>query len=117
MMEVLSAVFTGMAHCSRLIPMVGDDLSTPRRLGHFFIVINPEAFVSQQAYDLGMSDYLRDIRSSAAAPGRSVMAPGDREWRCADQRMRDGIPMSLALIAEYQQIADELGISNLDFTS
>jgi LDH2 family malate/lactate/ureidoglycolate dehydrogenase len=114
MMEVLSAVFTGMAHCSRLIPMVGEDMSTPRRLGHFFIVINPEAFVSREAYDHGMAAYLADIRQSAAAAGRSVMAPGDREWHCAEQRANYGIPMSPALVAEYQKIADELGITELD---
>src|SRR5690606_29028311 len=66
MMEVLSAVMTGMMHCSRLLPMVGANMSTPRRLGHFFIVINPEAFVPRTTYETGMAAYLDDIRSSPA---------------------------------------------------
>lgn len=105
MIEVLSAVMTGMAHCSRLLPMVGDDMSTPRRLGHFFIVINPDAFVSRAAYGAGMAAYLSDIRSSPAKPGTVVMAPGDREWACADRRAATGVPMSRNLVAEYLDIA------------
>lgn len=110
MMEVLSAVMTGMAHCSRLLPMVGKDMSTPRRLGHFFIVINPEAFVPRAVYEAGMADYLADIRRSPAKPGATVMAPGDREWASADRRAGAGIPMSPALIAEYLEIARQYGL-------
>lgn len=115
MMEVLSAVLTGMAHCSRLLPMVGEDMSTPRRLGHFFIVINPDAFVARPLYDVGMAAYLGDIRSSVAKPGTTVMAPGDREWACADRRVVDGIPLSAALVAEYLEIAEELGVDDTAF--
>jgi ureidoglycolate dehydrogenase (NAD+) len=110
MMEVLSAVMTGMAHCSRLLPMVGEDLSTPRRLGHFFIVINPEAFVPPAVYDAGMASYLADIRANPAKPGATVMAPGDREWAVADRRAATGIPMSAALVAEYRAIARAYGL-------
>jgi LDH2 family malate/lactate/ureidoglycolate dehydrogenase len=115
MIEVLSAVITGMAHCSRLIPMVGEDMSTPRRLGHFFIVINPEAFVTRAVYDAGMAAYLADIRSAAAQQGRAVMAPGDREWTCVDNRTRNGVPMSPALAEEYRRIAEERGIPPLAY--
>jgi ureidoglycolate dehydrogenase (NAD+) len=102
---------TGMAHCSRLLPMVGEDLSTPRRLGHFFIVINPEAFVPQAVYDAGMASYLADIRASPAKAGATVMAPGDREWAVADRRTATGIPMSAALAAEYRVIARDYGLT------
>lgn len=110
MMEVLSAVMTGMAYCGALLPMVGADMSTPRRLGHFFIVIDPQAFVTREAYDRGMAAYLGDLRSRDARPGRAVMAPGDREWVEEARRLASGIPMSPALIAEYAEIADKFGI-------
>ena len=114
MLEVLSAVLTGMAHCSRLLPMAGEDISTPRRLGHFFIVINPEMFVSRAVYDAGMASYLKDIRSRLAKPGTRVMAPGDREWACADRRGVEGIPMPAGLMTEFLQIAADLGVDDAD---
>jgi LDH2 family malate/lactate/ureidoglycolate dehydrogenase len=113
MMEVLSAVMTGMAHCSRLIPMVGGDASTPRRLGHFFIVLKPDAFVSRATYERGMAAYLDDLRSSPPKPQRQVMAPGDREWAAVDRRSVTGIPMPPALLAEYRQIAEAFGLEDL----
>ena len=115
MMEVLSAVMTGMAHCFRLLPMVGADMSTPRRLGHFFIVINPEAFIGRAAYEEGMAAYLADLRSNPAKPGARVMAPGDREWSTADRRSIAGIPMSPALVTEYLTIARDHGLDATAF--
>ena len=109
-MEVLSAVLTGMAHGSRLLPMVGDDLATPRRLGHFFLVVDPEAFVPRAAYDSGMAAYLTDLRASPAKPGRRVMAPGDREWATEDYRRAIGIPLAPALLAEFEQIRVASGL-------
>lgn len=68
MMEVLSAALTGMAHCSRLLPMWGPYMSTPRRMGQFFIVINPDAFVLRAVYEVWITAYLVDPR---ARPGKA----------------------------------------------
>lgn len=113
MMEILSAVMTGMAHCSALLPMVGEDMATPRRLGHFFIVINPEMFVTKEVYDSGMAAYLADIRRQPATSGETVMAPGDREWATEDQRAARGIPVAAALLGEYRQIAARYGLRSI----
>jgi len=99
-----------MAHCGALIPMVGGDMSPPRRLGHFFIVIDPQAFVSRADYDRGMAAYLDDLRSRGARPGARVMAPGDREWAEEERRRAGGIPMSEALVADYAELAATFGI-------
>ena len=108
--EVLSASLTGMAHCSRLLPMVGEDLSTPRRLGHFFLVIDPAAFVPRSIFDAGMAAYLSDLRASASKPGTTTMAPGDREWACHDKRNAHGVPLAPALLADFRGIAARLGL-------
>lgn len=109
-MEVMSAALTGMGHCTRLLPMSGPDLSTPRRLGQYYIVINPEAFVPRALYDAGIAAYLADLRATRAKPGTKVMAPGDREWECLRERSRDGIPVAAALREEFLTIAGDLGL-------
>lgn len=115
MAEVLSAVLTGMLHCSRILPMGGADLSTPRHLGHFFIVIDPRRLVSPEAYDRGMRAYLNDLRGQPARPNTRVMAPGDREWSIEEQRRRDGIPISDSVRQQFEELADRLGISRLKY--
>lgn len=109
-MEVLSAALTGMGHCSRLLPMAGADMATPRRLGQFYIVIHPDAFVPRSIYEAGIAAYLADLRATPAKPGARVMAPGDREWACLNERSAGGIPVAPALRDEFLQIADDLGL-------
>ncbi len=109
-MEVLSAALTGMGHCTRLLPMSGPDMSTPRRLGQFYIVINPDRFVPRPLYEAGIAAYLTDLRASPAKPGEKVMAPGDREWACRETRSADGILVAPPLHEEFMQIAHELGL-------
>jgi LDH2 family malate/lactate/ureidoglycolate dehydrogenase len=115
MAEVLSAVLTGMPHCSRILPMTGADLSTPRHLGHFFIVIDPRRLVSPEAYDSGMRSYLSDLRAQPARADKRVMAPGDREWSVAERRREHGIPLSDPLRREFEELADRLRIPRLQY--
>lgn len=109
-MEVLSAALTGMGHCTRLLPMAGPDMTTPRRLGQFYLVINPEVFVPRAVYEAGIAAYLADLRATPAKPGARVMAPGDREWACEAERGAAGIPVAPALMDEFRRIAGDLGV-------
>jgi ureidoglycolate dehydrogenase (NAD+) len=115
MLEVFSAVLTGMPHCSQLLSMASGDISTPRHLGHFFIVINPSAFVPKPIYDIGMAAYLADLRASPARANSKVMAPGDREWQRSDDRSENGIPVSPGLNLEFKTLAHALGIACPDY--
>lgn len=111
--EVLSAVMTGMPHCSRLLGMGGPDFSTPRHLGHCFIVIDPKRFVSAEVYEAGMHAYLSDLRAQPSRPDTRVMAPGDREWAVEAERRERGIPVSEPLAQAFDELADRLRISRL----
>jgi len=111
--EVLSSVMTGMGQCSRLLAMTGPDFSTPRHLGHFFIVIDPLRFLSAEVYAASMDTYLTDLRSQPARSGKHVMAPGDREWATEALRSRHGIPISELLEREFASLATQLSIQPL----
>jgi LDH2 family malate/lactate/ureidoglycolate dehydrogenase len=113
MIEILCAVMTGSPHCSRLPAMKGPDLSTPRRLGHFFLVIDYRRFVSAQIYEAGIHAYLHDLRSQPAKTGRRVMAPGDREWSIMEERKQRGIPVMSHLREEFDRLSDKLKIKRL----
>ena len=110
MIEIFSAVMTGMAYCTQLLGMVGPDLSTPRRLGHFFILIDPLRFVSKDRYSAAMAGYLEELRSAPAQAGKRVMAPGDREWATEADRMANGIPVAPALVKDFRRIAASMSV-------
>src|SRR5215472_12786211 len=113
MIEILCAVMTGSPHCSQLLAMKGPDFSSPRRLGHFFLVIDYRRFVSSQIYEAGMRAYLNDLRSQPAKSGKRVMGPGDREWSIIEERRHRGIPVMIHLRGEFDRLADNLHIKRL----
>lgn len=113
MVEVLSSTLSGMLNGFRLLPMIGPDFSTPRGLGHFFLALQPDAFVEPDTFAGGLRDYLADLRAQPARSGSEVLAPGDREWRCLARRDAEGIPLDSANQAAYAALAECHGLASL----
>jgi ureidoglycolate dehydrogenase (NAD+) len=92
---LFSALLTGTTLDSDFIPMYGGgDSSTPRNMGHFVLVIDPDRFVGREMFGLMMTRYLASLRAAPLRPGAErVMAPGDREWAEMARRRAEGIPV------------------------
>ena len=110
MVEIFSAVFSGMKLSAEILPMNGPDFATPRKLGAFVMALKPEAFVERAAFDDGMRRYLKALRGSGARNGDRVMAPGDREWAEADRRAGEGIPIDPETAAALARLAERFGL-------
>lgn len=103
---LLSSILMGTTLDPDFIPMVGGtDISTPRNMGHFFLAIDPSRFAGAEIFAAGMRAYLDQLRAVPSVEGGKVMAPGDREWRVEEERLRDGIPLD-------PDTAEFLGFSN-----
>ncbi|MBJ6989068.1 Ldh family oxidoreductase [Devosia sp. MC521] len=92
---LFSALLTGTTLDPNFIPMYGgEDISTPRNMGHFVMVIDPAKFVGAQAFGQAMLTYLSALRGAPAREGGGqIMAPGDREWAEAAHRAEHGVPI------------------------
>ncbi|SMQ72843.1 Malate/lactate/ureidoglycolate dehydrogenase, LDH2 family [Devosia lucknowensis] len=91
---LFSALLTGTTLDSDFIPMYGgDDISTPRNMGHFVLVIDPDKFAGRAAFGAAIARYVQSLRGSVPRAGGRVMAPGDREWAEMDERRATGIPV------------------------
>jgi ureidoglycolate dehydrogenase (NAD+) len=91
---LFSAVLMGTTLDPDFIPMYGgDDISTPRNMGHFVFAIDPARFAGTDMFGAGMLRYLAALHGAPARPDGTVMAPGDREWAEADRRDAQGIPV------------------------
>ncbi|MBP2548522.1 LDH2 family malate/lactate/ureidoglycolate dehydrogenase [Neorhizobium galegae] len=115
LVEILSAVLSGMKLSFDILPMGGPDLSTPRGLGAFVLALKPTAFLDEATFDAGMTHYLKSLRQSPvradAGAETHVMAPGDREWQVAEARERDGIPLDPATQEAFRRFAVAYGIA------
>ena len=92
---LFSALLTGATLDRDFIPMFGgDDISTPRNMGHFVLVVDPDKFVGRAAFGAMISTYLSQLRQSPVRAGAApAMAPGDREWAERARRLENGIPL------------------------
>lgn len=97
---LFSALLTGTTLDPDFIPMYGtDDVSTPRNMGHFVLVIDPDKFAGRDVFAAAIGTYLGALRGSPARAGGRVMAPGDREWAVMEERQASGIPLDPETIA------------------
>lgn len=109
--EVFSAVLAGARLSFDIAPMGGPDFGTPRNVGAFVMAMKPGAFLPEEEFDAAMQRYRRTLRNSRPASGDMVMAPGDREWKVADERRRDGIPIDPATAEAFDRLAARFGLA------
>ncbi|RCS22746.1 Ldh family oxidoreductase [Phyllobacterium salinisoli] len=111
LVEILSAVLSGMKLSFDIAPMAGPDLSTPRGMGAFVLAIRPDAFADRETFQNGMRRYVETLRNSPARAGASVLAPGDREWAKADRREAGGIPIDPETERVFRELSQQFGLS------
>ncbi|WP_338720639.1 Ldh family oxidoreductase [Devosia sp. XK-2] len=97
---LFSALLTGTTLDPDFIPMYGGaDISSPRNMGHFVMVIDPDKFAGRAVFASAITTYLGALRGSSVREGGRVMAPGDREWAEMDRRDAQGIPVDPDTVA------------------
>jgi len=114
MVELLCGALTGVGF-SHSVPEEDEGESAfaaPRGLGQVFLVMKPSAFLPQTDYEARITAYLADLRSQPAKPGKTVMAPGDREWAIEAKRSQLGVPIDPAVWEAFAGLARRLDIDS-----
>jgi len=106
MIELLCGPLNGNPFGPHISPMY-EQLDVARRLGAFFIVIDPARFAGGMMLGTVVAQMAQEL---AAQPGQPRM-PGDPEQQAQTQRMRDGIPIEPGLWREFTQWSDQLGVA------
>ena len=101
----------GPLHGNPWGPLIGPmyaELERPRRLGAFFVVLDPQRFAGGPAFAATVEQIARAL---AAEPGAPKM-PGDPEREAEAQRRAEGIPIEPGLAAEMRSWSDRLGVAS-----
>ncbi len=113
MMDIFAGVISGAAFGGD----VGDQqkvLDRPQNVGHFFLAMKPDLFVSEGDYKARMDTLFERIRAVPLAEGfDEILLPGEPEQREAERRARTGIPYAPSEVATLNAEAAKAGVAPL----
>ncbi len=110
--EVLSAALQAGNFLKALNGIDEDGKKMPYHLGHWFLVIDPEAFMGLESFKKTCGDILRELRASAKAPGEErIYTAGEKEYLVWLERKDKGVPISEPVQKEIITIRDKLGLT------
>ena len=109
--EILSAALAGGPHTKALSGKDAEGKNAFYRLGHFFLVINPEFFMGLDTFRSTTGDILRSLRESQKAPGQErIYTAGEKEHLSWVERKPLGVPVGDTIQKEFIQLRDECGL-------
>ena len=109
--EILSAALAG-GQFMKALTGVGPQ-GEPRMygLGHFFFVVDPEAFAGREVFRRTAGDICRALRASRRAPGcERIYTAGEKEYLAWLERRDKGVPVGEAVQREILEVRDALGL-------
>jgi L-2-hydroxycarboxylate dehydrogenase (NAD+) len=110
--EILSAALQQGQFLHALTGIGEHGEKRPFGLGHFFMAIDPEAFMGRDAFEKSAGDILRALRASEKAPGQEqIYTAGEKEYLVSQKREK-GLDINEAVERELTAVRDDL---KLDF--
>ncbi|ABM80184.1 Ldh family oxidoreductase [Hyperthermus butylicus] len=109
--ELLAGVLTGAAWA---IHVRNTTDPQPANVGHFFMSINIEAFMSLEEFYDRFEKMIEEIKSLPKHPQADrIWIPGEKAWLTMETRKKIGIPLHRNVFNDLKKLSEELG---LDFT-
>ncbi|MCM3790248.1 Ldh family oxidoreductase [Domibacillus indicus] len=110
LMDLLAGVLTG-ANYGGDVKSLYFDHSEPQNVGHLFIAIRPDLFVSKDEFDDRMDTFVKRAKALPKAQGfEEILIPGEPEEKTAAKRLDTGIPLTEEVIKTLQETGLEYGI-------
>ena len=115
--EILSAALSGGRFMKALTGV--DETGKPQmyHLGHFFFVVDPDAFMGKETFKKTAGEICRALRASKKAPGESrIYTAGEKEYDIWQFRKDKGVPVGEAVQKDIITVRDALGLDyHFDF--
>lgn len=110
--DAMSGVLTG----ADFLSLAGAYLNgkTKAGIGHFYLVMRPDLFLSMADYDARIARFAAEITSRKMLDGIDrIYLPGEREQLLEQQRRREGIVLPQAVVVEMEKLAEEYHVPRL----
>lgn len=113
LMDILGGVFTGAAYAGGVANQF-EDFGRPQDVGHFFLAIKPDLFLSAAEFRARMDELVSRVHGVPLAEGFDrIWMPGEIEGQLEAERLRTGIPYGQVELANLEREARESGVAPL----
>jgi L-2-hydroxycarboxylate dehydrogenase (NAD+) len=104
--EILSAALQ-QGSFMKMLMGTKDGKKVPYPVGHFFIVIDINAFTDPEDFKKTTGDILRELRASKKMPGQTrIYTAGEKEHYTWLERKDKGVPFNNELLEEYRGLCN-----------
>ena len=109
--EILSAALAGGQFMKALTGVSPEGKHQMYHLGHFFFVVDPDAFMGRETFRKTAGDICRALRASKKAPGQDrIYTAGEKEYLVWLERKDKGVPVNAAVQKEMIELRDRLAL-------
>ncbi|MBQ2656165.1 MAG: Ldh family oxidoreductase [Erysipelotrichaceae bacterium] len=106
--EILSSALAGGEFMKALSGVSPEGKAQMYHLGHFFFVVDPQAFMGLDVFRKTAGEICRQLRASAKAPGyERIYTAGEKEYLVSLERKDKGVPVNEAVQKELIALRDE----------
>ncbi len=106
--EILSSALAGGEFMKALSGISPEGKAQMYHLGHFFFVVDPQAFMGLDVFKKTAGEICRQLRASAKAPGyERIYTAGEKEYLVSLERKDKGVPVNEAVQKELIALRDE----------
>ena len=106
--EILSSALAGGEFMKALSGVSPEGKAQMYHLGHFFFVVDPQAFMGLDVFKKTAGEICRQLRASAKAPGyKRIYTAGEKEYLVSLERKDKGVPVNEAVQKELIALRDE----------
>ncbi len=110
--EILSSALSDADFLKKLSGKDSLGNSIPIKLGHFFMAVDIERFISLERFKKITGDICRQIRASKKASGQErIWTPGEKEYDAWLERKDKGVPFNDALQKSFKEVKERLGLN------
>jgi LDH2 family malate/lactate/ureidoglycolate dehydrogenase len=110
-------IFGGVISGANFGGEVGDQykaLDRAQDVGHFFLAMKPNLFVSEDEYRARIDTLIERVRAAPRAEGSAeILLPGEPEDRTESERRKSGMPYAASEVAALQDEAKKAGVQPL----
>lgn len=105
--EILSSALQAGSYMKMLTGLDENGNKKPYHLGHFFIVIDTDAFMGADTFKRISGEILRELRASKKAPGCDrIYTAGEKEYLVWLERKDKGVPFNESVQKEFIEMRD-----------